>query len=280
MTQVAPEPSSTLAGPGQGTAPARTPLRKILDSPVCGFVPWILLSILEGPGRLELAAGLALGLSAVLFAAGRLAGTRTKILEVVDLVSFAAFLVLAITATPGVKHWLELWFGEMSNLLLVLVVVVSMLVRVPFTIQYAKEQTDPSVWSSPLFQRINYVVTGAWGVAFLISAIAGYVGDGILHSNDNIWTGWVIQIAAQLCAVQFTVWYPPRARAIARRKLGVPTDPPPSVAAFVLGLAGYLVPIGILLMVFGSAPTWVGIAVIAAGVFAGMQLRRSEAPTG
>jgi hypothetical protein len=44
---------------------------------------------------------------------------------------------------------------------LFLIVVISMLVRHHFTLQYAREQVDIELWGSPKFVRINYVLTGA-----------------------------------------------------------------------------------------------------------------------
>jgi hypothetical protein len=190
-------------------------------------------------------------------------------------VAFAVFLVVVLAASPTTLRWLELWFGELANILLVLVVAGSMIARVPFTIQYAKEQTDAAYWDSPVFLRINYVITGVWGLAFLVSAIAGFYGDAVLHDSDNVWTGWIIQVAATLVAVQFTVWYPDYATARALAGAGQPHDPDPSVASFLLPLQGYLIAIGILELSLNAGPTWLGVAMIAFGVVAGNLLRRS-----
>lgn len=75
-------------------------------------------------------------------------GMRLKLLAVVDVLAFGAFAVIAVVADEGSLTWLETWFGELANILLVLVVAGSMLVGVPFTIQYAKEQTDPEYWDT------------------------------------------------------------------------------------------------------------------------------------
>ncbi|WP_188940692.1 hypothetical protein [Nakamurella endophytica] len=254
--------------------PARRPLAaRIMSNPVIGFAPWILLSILEGPGRLQWAVGAVLALSVAFVVVDRLLGNRTKLLGVVDVVSFTAFLVLALTASPSVLRWLETWFGELTNVLLVLVVLGSILARTPFTIQYAKEETDPEVWNTPTFRHINYTITAVWGGAFLVAAIAGFVGDAVLHDNDNLWTGWIFQIGASLIALQFTTWYPEHATAVRLRAAGVPTEPPAPLTELFLPIVGYLVPIGVIVLVFGGGPTWLGIALLVVGLLGTARIR-------
>jgi hypothetical protein len=243
-------------------------IKKVLDSPFTGFAPWIVLSLLVGPGRFDLAAGLALALSIVIVGVDVSRQRSVKLLAVVDVVCFALFLAAGFIATAAQKNWLETWFGEISNIILVVVVVASMLLRRPFTMQYAKEETPPEHWSSPLFIRINYVITGGWAVAFLISAAVGYYGDAVLHNNNNLWTGWIIQTGADLVAVQFTSWYPRYAQARAVERGLVPADGPTEsapVAELLLGISAYLVPVGIISLAADGGPWFVGVGFIAAG---------------
>lgn len=55
---------------------------------------------------------------------------------------------------------------------LVLVVLVSMLVRRPFTLQYAREQIPAELWDNPAFVKTNYLITCAWAVAFIVMVAA------------------------------------------------------------------------------------------------------------
>jgi hypothetical protein len=252
-------------------------LTRLLDSPFLGFAPWIALSVLEGPGRLELAAGVALAMSVAFVVLDKARGRSLKMLGVIDVICFATLLIVGLMLSNAHRHWLETWFGEISNIILVAVVVGSMICRVPFTIQYAKEETPQEYWNSPTFLRINYMITGAWAVAFIVSAIAGWYGDAVLHNSNNIWTGWVIQIGADVVAVQFTNWYPDRATAIALRSAGQPTPPPAPIADLLVPLAGYLTPVGIVALSFGAGPTWLGIGLIVAGVVLTQWLRKASA---
>lgn len=193
-------------------------LAGVLGHPVVGMSPWIIFALLSGPGRFEIAVALALVASLVLLVADRVVrrGSSWKLLEVAGLVFFAAMTVVGAVAGDGGRRWLETYADEISNTALALVVFGSMAVRMPFTLQYAREQVDRAHWRSPDFVRANYVISGVWGLAFLVSAIAGAYGDLVLRDPDNMWTGWIIQVAAIVGALRFTGWYSGVVRARAR----------------------------------------------------------------
>ena len=102
------------------------------------------------------------------------------------------------------------WAGEVSNVTIAMIAVGSIVIRRPFTLQYAREQADPEDWDSPLFMRINYVIAAVWCAAFSVTAVVGYIGDGPLHQPDNVWTNWIVQIGVLILAIKFTAWYPGR----------------------------------------------------------------------
>ncbi|WP_327684339.1 hypothetical protein [Streptomyces sp. NBC_00467] len=244
-----------------GSAPGGR-LEAALENPVVGMSPWIIFSVLVGPGRFELAVGLALAVVVLLVVLGRvlLRGRSVKLLEVADIVFFAALAVIGAVASEGTLHWLETYAGELSNLALVVIAFGSMAVGMPFTLQYARERVGKEYWDSPEFRHANQVITGVWGLAFLVAAIAGGFGDLVLHNPNNLWTGWVIQIAAIVVAVSFTGWYPQVVRS--RRSDGHP----PPVRHLLTPLAGLLIPMGILALVFDASASWFGVALIILGV--------------
>lgn len=254
--------------------PQRALIDRILANPITGFLPWIVLAVIEGPGRIALACSVALGLSVLFLVIEKVRGSSPKALSFVDVVAFGSFLVGSLVASPDTTDWLETWFGEIANVVLVLFVAVSLLIRQPFTLQYAKEETPEEYWDSPTFLRVNYTITAVWGLAFLGAAIAGWYGDAILDSNNNLWTGWVLQIFASLIAVAFTDWYPDYATAKSLQEAGVPTDPPPPVQDFFAQLTMYLVIIGILSLVFDGGPTALGVGLIVVGAVGTGVLRR------
>ncbi len=143
----------------------------------------------------------------------------------------------------------------------------SMAVGMPFTLQYAREQVDPTLWQTRAFVRTNYVIMAVWGLAFLVAALAGGYGDLVLRNPNNIWTGWIIQILAIVAALRFTGWYPEVVRARATREAVGQGPEPPRTAGLLLPLAGLLVPIGIAVLVFDHSVWWLGVALVVAGGF-------------
>jgi hypothetical protein len=263
---------------GRARSPARCAFdafAALLDGPLTGLAPWIVLAVFEGPGRLEEAAGAALALSVLFLVVDRVRGRSVKLLGVLDVAFFGTLMIVHFVLDEAGQEWMETWIGEIASITLFLVATGSMLARVPFTIQYAREEVDEQYWHTPRFLHVNYAITGAWALAFLVAAVAGFVGDAILHDSDNIWTGWVIQTAAMLCALQFTQWYPDVVEARAAVEEGEPTTPVPGVAELLGPLATWLVPIGIITLTMDGGPTWLGIAFIAIGIGTNSLLRRS-----
>ncbi len=77
-------------------------LRALLSSPMVGFAPWILMAVVEGPGRVVLAACLAGALAVALTAGGAAAGLRPKLLDITGIGYFAA---LAVAAAESAVAW-------------------------------------------------------------------------------------------------------------------------------------------------------------------------------
>ncbi|MEU2390987.1 hypothetical protein [Streptomyces sp. NPDC007369] len=242
-------------------------LSGFMENPVVGMSPWIIFSLLVGPGRFELAVGLSLAAAVALVVLGRVVnrGSSWKLLELADVVFFGAMTVIGALASEGTRTWLETYAGEVANFTLTTIAFGSMAVGIPFTLQYAREQTDPSVWNTPAFLRTNYMITGVWGLAFLVAGLAGLYGDLILRSPDNMWTNWIIQILAIVAALRFTAWYPDVVRARAAREAKGLGREPPNAASLLLPVAGLLVPIGIAVLIFDSDLWWLGVALIVVG---------------
>lgn len=92
---------------------------------------------------------------------------------------------------------------------LLVIVLVSMAVRSPFTLKYAREDTPREHWDSPLFLRINYVITAVWALAFAVMVAA----DLVLVYRPDLPSkyGIIVTVLAIIGAVKFTQKYPERA---------------------------------------------------------------------
>ncbi|WFU28009.1 hypothetical protein QA649_17835 [Bradyrhizobium sp. CB1717] len=82
----------------------------------------------------------------------------------------------------------------------------SMLLRHPFTLQYALESVPAETAAMPGFLTANYVITGAWTAAALLMAAANLV---LLYVPGlPVWSSLAVAFAARNSAIYFTKWYP------------------------------------------------------------------------
>lgn len=88
---------------------------------------------------------------------------------------------------------------------------VSLLIRRPFTLQYAREMVDAETAQLPRFVKANYVITWAWTACFVLMVLANVLL--IYLPGLPLWTGIAIAFAARNTAIYFTRWYPEYRRA-------------------------------------------------------------------
>lgn len=237
----------------------------VLDNPLVGLAPWIVYSLVEGEGRLELSAAIAFGLALTILMLGWLRGSRPKLLEYSDVIFFGALAIFVAVASDDTHAWLERWSGEVANVALVAIALGSILVRQPFTLAYAKEQAPRELWDDPVFLRTNYLITWAWAIAFLIEAASGFYGDLVLDDANNIWTGWIIQTFPLIMAAQFTLWYPARVEAIGAIAQGETGVRAPPVGDFVSQVTPWISIVGVIVLAMGEGPWWLGVGLIVLG---------------
>jgi hypothetical protein len=91
---------------------------------------------------------------------------------------------------------------------LLLIVLVSIAVRQPFTLQYAREQVSREFWNTPAFVRTNYIITAAWAAAFALMVAADLM---VLYVPSlPTFVAIIVTILALWGAARFTSWYPKR----------------------------------------------------------------------
>src|ERR1700687_4583712 len=95
---------------------------------------------------------------------------------------------------------------------------ISLVIRQPFTLQYAREVVDAETAALPGFTRASYIITGAWTLAFLLMLLANVLM--IYVPGLPLWSGVALAFAARNTAIYFTKWYPKHRRAkLARQAL-------------------------------------------------------------
>jgi hypothetical protein len=135
-----------------------------------------------------------------------------KVLEIGSVVVFAA-----LAAFTAAVHWpwtlIAVRLAVDSGLLLI--VLFSLAVDRPFTLQYARERAPKEVWNTPLFLSINRRITWAWAAAF--AALVAAHTAVVFVAGTPQWVDTAVTIAALLGAFRFTAQYPD----IARRRAAV-----------------------------------------------------------
>ena len=157
--------------------------------------------MLVSSAAVSLFAGAAICVAVIAF--DRIRGRSLKILGAGSVVTFAAVGGHVIFIDPnlsisGVKFAVDAG--------IFLVTLLSIAVRVPFTLQYALEVVDAETTALPGFVRANYIITWAWAGAMLLM-MAGNVAL-IYVPGLPLWSGLLIAFAARNSAVYFTKWYP------------------------------------------------------------------------
>ena len=172
------------------------------------FAPFIAFAVFDRLiGAVE---GLVIGalVSAALLLRDVLTPSRQpKILEIGTLVLFGSLASYAVVAKPT---WSVIQVRLCVDAGLFLIVLISMLIGRPFTLQYAREQVAPEFWASPEFVRTNYVITAVWALAFGVMVIAELA---LLYEPGlPPRVGIIAIVLALVGAVKFTGWYPKQAR--------------------------------------------------------------------
>jgi len=174
------------------------------------FAPFIIFAVADRFVGPAIALLLATATSAILLGRDVFSpGRSPKILEIGTFILFGG---LALYQQLGQPDWSVIGVRLRVDAGLLVIVLVSMAIRRPFTLQYAREQVPPEQWGSPEFIRTNYVITAAWALAFAVMVIAELALLYVPALPRRI--GIITIIAALVCAVKFTGWYPERVKQI------------------------------------------------------------------
>jgi hypothetical protein len=144
---------------------------------------------------------LALTLAALTAAVLTLRSLRAKqSLKLLDVGATLVFGGLAIYTVATHTVWSLLGVRLCTDAGLFAIVAVSLIVRQPFTIQYAKEEVPEPIWSHPEFLRVNYKLSAIWCAAFAAMVLADI---GVLRGLPLAF-GLAITLAALASAAFFT----------------------------------------------------------------------------
>lgn len=170
------------------------------------FLPFIIFAILNRLAGTAPALIAAAAVSALFVLRDVVVSHRS--VKVLDIGALILFSGLSAYSLIGRHSWSIVDIRLCVDSGLLLIVLVSLLIRQPFTLQYARERAPASAWADPRFVRSNYIITFVWAAALLAMVSADLLmlyASGIPKSF-----GVAITIAAFAGAVSFTSWYPRR----------------------------------------------------------------------
>jgi hypothetical protein len=174
-----------------------------------GLSPFIVFFVL-----LRLVSPLAGLAGATLVSAGLLArerrrGGTVKILEIGSLALFAALTLYTLVFAAS---WTVATVRLAVDGGLLAIVLASLAIGKPFTLQYARERVPEAVWGLPIFFAVNRAITIAWALCFAVLTAADAAAE--YRPSIPLWVDIAAAVAAFAAAFLFTLWYPARQRRV------------------------------------------------------------------
>jgi hypothetical protein len=169
------------------------------------FSPWLSFLFIASGSLLRLKLGLVVAL--LLSVAMGITRLHRGVILWAGLLFFT-YATLAVVLFNDM--WTARYMGVMANSALAISTWLTIILKKPFTLDYAREHTDPSFWGSPLFIRTNVVITSFWSSIFTVNTILAW--GKIEHLILPEWGYEIITYTLLIGTVVFTKWYPSRAR--------------------------------------------------------------------
>jgi all-trans-retinol 13,14-reductase len=169
-----------------------------------GFIPWILYWIFSGIGLWTIAI-----LGGLLAALGIVAYRyiRRRDLKAMEVVTFGYFAVHVIVTLVFGLSLLKSYGFVVNNLVLAAMAIGSLLMKSPFTYQYAKEDWDKAYWNDPAFIKINEIITGVWGGIFILNMLLGALAVFGFHRQEFFLTIIIPNIGI-VAGIVFSSFFP------------------------------------------------------------------------
>jgi hypothetical protein len=145
-----------------------------------------------------------------------LRGRSIKLLGAGSAILFSAIGGYLVLADPGLSPSAVKLTVDCG---MVAISLLSLAIRRPFTLQYAREVVDAETAGLPGFLTANYIITAVWTLAFLLMLMANLLM--IYLPGLPLWSGLAIAFAARNSALYFTRWYPTHRRAKLASSAGV-----------------------------------------------------------
>jgi len=165
------------------------------------FAPWISFLIIARDSLFRLKLGLLVALVLVVVMG------ITRLHRGIILWAGLLFFTYATVAVVLLNNmWIAQHMGVMANGALAVSTWLTIAIKKPFTLDYARDHTDPSLWDNPLFIRTNVIIASVWGLIFSVNTILAW--GKIKHFILSELGYEVITYTLLIGTVAFTTWYP------------------------------------------------------------------------
>jgi len=138
-----------------------------------------------------------------------------KILEVGSFVLFGALTVYTLVAAP---RWTVATVRLAVDTGLFSIVLVSLAIGRPFTLQYARERVPEQFWDSPIFMAVNRAISWVWAGSFAVHAAADAAAEFVPAIPLAVEIG--ASVVALAAAIWFTRWYPAKVQRAVQAAFG------------------------------------------------------------
>lgn len=165
------------------------------------FSPWLSFLIIAHGSMFRLKLGIIV--AAVITVIMAVTKMHRGVIMWVGLLFFSYALVAVLLLN---NMWTVKNMGVLANGALALGTWVGIALKRPFTQEYAREHTDPSLWDNPLFMRTNYLLTTMWALVFTINA--GLAFQRSVHAVLPEWGYELISYTLLISAMFICTWYP------------------------------------------------------------------------
>ncbi|MCB9493237.1 MAG: hypothetical protein H6679_03110 [Epsilonproteobacteria bacterium] len=162
------------------------------------FTPWIIYFSLEPAAH---AAPLALIVNAIF---------NFKRLKKVFVIEWGTLIYFSILSVCNIVPSLQIAIGSHAyanaKVALASIMWISIFIKNPFSMQYAKEDVPREYWNTYAFKFINYTISAVWALTLSVKSLLAYFLPFSLSSSQ--WPVKIGLVALWAFPIIFTSWFP------------------------------------------------------------------------
>lgn len=128
-----------------------------------------------------------------------------KLFEVGTLLINLGLMIYEFVAEPS-RDWSRNWTSVIIQGSLLVVVLFTILIKKPFTLQFAMEKVPEQFWESETFFTVSYIISWVWALQFALSLMFSLLYVFVYNDNDLLRV--IPGIVVLILTLQFTAKFP------------------------------------------------------------------------